>query len=331
MQRGDTLYGIAFRNQVDLRELIAWNDLAEPYTIYPGQRLRIGSEQARSSESIPVAEVARTPRTTRGTEPLRVARGREIAPEPRFDEVPATPPDDDPLHATMGVAPAPSAADSARRVAGAAPPSNREARLGGSPTAPPVASLTAIPIAVDDGVREAVADDTGAAFAAVDPDPSLPPVAMRSAPPPDTLPQTPAEPRRDSTRVAPTRMVGGIGWRWPNSATLVGRYAAADEARQGIRLQGPAGTPVNATADGEVVYSGNGLVGLGELVIIKHGSEYLSAYGLNRKRLVTEGQKVSAGQPVAEMGNSAGVAGLLHFEVRRNGRPIDPLTVLPPR
>lgn len=331
VQRGDTLYGIAFRNQVDLRELIAWNDLAEPYTIYPGQRLRIGSEHARNSESIPAAEVARAPRATGPTEPLRVARGREIAPEPRFDEMPSIPPDDDPLDATMGVAPARPESDAARRVAGAAPTSNSDPGLTGSPTAPPVASLPAIPIAVDEGVREAVADDTQPAPALVDPGPSAPSVAMRTVPPSSALPQTPAEPSSYSTRAAPTRMVGGIGWRWPNSATLVGRYAAADEARQGIRLQGPAGTPVNATADGEVVYSGNGLVGLGELVIIKHGSEYLSAYGLNRKRLVTEGQKVSGGQPVAEMGNSAGVAGLLHFEVRRNGRPIDPLTVLPQR
>ncbi len=334
---GDTLYAIAFRNRVDLRELIAWNGLSDPYTIYPGQRLRIADvvtptpPSSRGSEPSPAARADRSMDPGRGSgrraddASNRVAQGVATA---RPERSSGAAPD------ATGTGSAHAASPAGRTPAGEATHS-RDASSG----APPVSSLPAIPIAVDEGVRAAVVEepeatrepDAGAAEGA----PAG--VAMRTAtpppPPPPQLPRTPAEPQRDAgpIRAMPTRIAGGIGWRWPSSATLVGRFAADDEARQGIRMQGPAGMPVHATADGEVVYSGNGLVGLGELVIIKHGSEYLSAYGLNRKRLVTEGQKVLAGQPVAEMGNSAGVAGLLHFEVRRNGRPIDPLTVLPPR
>ena len=86
-----------------------------------------------------------------------------------------------------------------------------------------------------------------------------------------------------------------------------------------------------AAAAGDVVYSGAGLIGYGELVIIKHSDEFLSAYGHNRKRLVAEGQRVSAGQQIAEMGRSGAARDMLHFEIRRNGKPIDPLPLLPKR
>ena len=86
-----------------------------------------------------------------------------------------------------------------------------------------------------------------------------------------------------------------------------------------------------AAADGEVVYSGNGLLGYGELIIVKHAGEYLSAYAYNRKRLVGEGERVRAGQPIAEMGRRGGALDALHFEIRRDGQPVDPLQFLPPR
>jgi lipoprotein NlpD len=96
-------------------------------------------------------------------------------------------------------------------------------------------------------------------------------------------------------------------------------------------VRGRDGAPVVAAADGEVVYSGNGLVGYGELVIIKHSPAFLSAYGHNRRRLVTEGQRVKAGQQIAEMGRASSGFDALHFEIRRSGRPVDPLQFLPPR
>jgi lipoprotein NlpD len=84
---------------------------------------------------------------------------------------------------------------------------------------------------------------------------------------------------------------------------------------------------VASAADGEVVYSGNGLVGYGELIIVKHSMEFLSAYGGSGKRLVAEGTKVKAGTSLAEIG----AAGIVHFEIRRAGKPVDPLDFLPSR
>ncbi|MEI2721731.1 MAG: peptidoglycan DD-metalloendopeptidase family protein [Gemmatimonadales bacterium] len=112
---------------------------------------------------------------------------------------------------------------------------------------------------------------------------------------------------------------------------MVGTYAAGDPTRQGIDIAGEAGQPVRAARDGEVVYSGAGLIGYGELIIVKHSPELLSAYGHNRVRLVKEGDKVKAGQKIAEMGKNAANRVLLHFEVRKNGKPVDPLPLLPAR
>jgi lipoprotein NlpD len=122
-----------------------------------------------------------------------------------------------------------------------------------------------------------------------------------------------------------------IGWRWPAEGQLVASFVSGDQTRQGINIAGKSGDAVRASADGEVVYSGNGLIGYGELIIVKHSSTMLSAYGHNRRRLVQEGDKVKAGQQIAEMGSSSATRDMLHFEIRRNGKPIDPLGLLPKR
>ena len=93
----------------------------------------------------------------------------------------------------------------------------------------------------------------------------------------------------------------------------------------------PAAQPEPDAADGEVVYSGSGLRGYGELIIIKHSPEFLSAYGHNRRRLVNEGEHVRAGQPIAEMGRTGADRDMLHFEIRRGGNPVDPAGFLPRR
>ncbi|HZV37269.1 MAG TPA: peptidoglycan DD-metalloendopeptidase family protein, partial [Pseudoxanthomonas sp.] len=121
----------------------------------------------------------------------------------------------------------------------------------------------------------------------------------------------------------------GFDWRWPADGTVAGTYAAGNATRQGIDIAGKEGQPVRAAADGVVVYSGAGLVGYGELVIIKHSESWLSAYGHNRRRLVNEGQNVKAGQQIAEMGHSGASRDMLHFEIRYNGKPLDPQEYLP--
>ena len=128
---------------------------------------------------------------------------------------------------------------------------------------------------------------------------------------------------------APTPVASGFNWRWPADGVVVGSYVAGEATKQGIDIAGTNGQAVKAAADGVVVYSGAGLVGYGELIIIKHNEQWLSAYGHNRKRLVNEGQVVKAGQQIAEMGRSGATRDMLHFEIRYNGKPVDPIGYLP--
>jgi lipoprotein NlpD len=212
VNRGDTLYGIAFRNGIDVRDLAAWNGISAPYTIYPGQRLKLFPKNGGSVAST-------SPRPT-----------------------------------------------------GAKPPSSR---------------------------------------------------------PPTTLPTTPQAPRPAPPPSPPA--TSPIAWTWPASGSLISQYVAGEPTRQGIDIGGGNGDAVRAAGDGVVVYSGAGLVGYGELIIVKHNDSWLSAYGHNRMRMVNEGQIVKAGQQIAEMGHTGAARDMLHFEIRYNGKPVDPLAYLPKR
>jgi lipoprotein NlpD len=158
------------------------------------------------------------------------------------------------------------------------------------------------------------------------PPPASPPPAASSPPPTQQQPAPLAPPP-----AAPSVSNGNIAWRWPANGLVVATFVAGDQTRQGIDIAGRAGDPVRAAADGVVVYSGNGLLGYGELIIVKHNPAFLSAYGHNRKRLVKEGDHVSAGQVIAEMGSSSANRDSLHFEIRRNGKPANPADYLPRR
>jgi len=117
-------------------------------------------------------------------------------------------------------------------------------------------------------------------------------------------------------------------WIWPTSGKPRNTFLATRLDRRGIDIAGKAGQSVVAVADGKVVYSGNGLAGYGNLIIIKHSDTYLSAYAYCQKRLVEEGMSVKAGRQIATMGTKDNVA-QLHFEIRRNGKPVDPIKYLP--
>jgi len=151
-----------------------------------------------------------------------------------------------------------------------------------------------------------------------------------AAPRPATQPATPA-PKPAAPAPAPVPASSGFAWRWPAQGVLVNGFVAGDNTRQGVDIGGSSGQAVNAAADGVVVYSGAGLVGYGELIIVKHNEQWLSAYGHNRKRLVNEGQNVKAGEQIAEMGRTGASRDMLHFEIRHNGKPVDPLLYLPKR
>lgn len=130
--------------------------------------------------------------------------------------------------------------------------------------------------------------------------------------------------------VEPTRTGGPSedGWQWPASGSILRGYGT-QPTRQGIDIGGREGSPVYAASSGRVVYNGTGLKGYGKLIIIKHDEQYLSAYGFTRNTRVVEGQDVGPGARIADMGLGPQNKPMLHFEIRRDGQPIDPASVLP--
>jgi lipoprotein NlpD len=238
--RGDTLYSIAFRYGLDYRKLAAFNRISAPYTIYPGQRIRL-------EEATPV-----------GAPPPRPAPQTSTASDPRL-KVPGEPAATiKPLEPVV-TPPAPVA---------------RAGSGGPGPTAEPASA----------------------------PQPAVPPPAA-----------------------------GGkvTQWLWPASGPVTRGYSAS--VHKGIDIGGERGDPVVAVAAGAVVYAGTGIVGFGELLIVKHNEVYLSAYGHNDELLVAEGETVSAGQTIARKGSSGTDTVKLHFEIRKEGKPIDPQRLLPRR
>jgi len=142
----------------------------------------------------------------------------------------------------------------------------------------------------------------------------------------ESLPEPTYKTLATSTRSANGKALGSIkGLQWPLKGKLISRFG---QGHKGIELGQSLGTPVKAAAAGEVVYSGDGLRGYGNLVIIKHNEEFLSAYGHNRLLKVQEGDVVKVGQTIAEVGERNQVP-LLHFEIRYKGKPVDPLLYLP--
>lgn len=216
VMRGDTLYSIAFRHQLDYRKLARWNDIGGGYVIHPGQRLQLfaPASAARTASSRP-------------------------APSSPTGRAPATQPSASPSKPSSS------------------------SRPGRSQPAPSV--VVGDPVASGD-------------------------------------------------------------WRWPAKGSVVRKFS---ERSKGINIAGAVGDAITATADGTVVYAGSALKGYGLLVIVKHSETQLSAYGHNRRILVKEGQRVAAGERLAEMGLGPQRKALVHFEIRINGKPVDPLTKLP--
>ena len=140
----------------------------------------------------------------------------------------------------------------------------------------------------------------------------------------------PAAPARETQPApAPREADDDINWTWPATAPVAMPF---DEARnKGLVFRGKAGDPVYAAADGRVVYAGSGLRGYGNLVILKHNTTYLTAYAHNQTLLVKDDQNVKRGQKIAEMGSSDADSVQLHFEIRKQGKPIDPARLLPAR
>jgi lipoprotein NlpD len=135
-------------------------------------------------------------------------------------------------------------------------------------------------------------------------------------------PSLASAPARTATKVE-------LRWKWPINGKVVRRFALKGDINKGVDISGKDGQKVNSAAAGTVVYAGGGLRGYGKLVILKHSDNYLSAYGNNSEILVKEGDTVSRGKTIARLAASGGNDPLLHFEIRRDGKPEDPLKYLP--
>lgn len=220
--RGDTLYSIAFRYGLDFRRLASANGIAAPYTIYPGQALKL------AEAPLPVRPAASTQKTAPSQKPA-----------PKSDSTPASP-------------------------------------------AKPVVKVA---------------------------------------------PKTPTKASSNTAPGVPKKKASG--WQWPVAGRVSRRFD--DRVHKGIDITGERGTSIVATAAGKVVYAGTGIAGYGLMLILRHDDVYLSAYGHTDEILVTEGDVVRAGQLIARRGSSGTDSVKLHFEIRRRGRPIDPLTLLPAR
>jgi len=142
-----------------------------------------------------------------------------------------------------------------------------------------------------------------------------------------TIPPQPAA----SAPAAAATSDGNLTFAWPVSPHGNVLNSFDDNRNKGLNIGGTPGEAVKAAADGRVVYAGNGLRGYGNLIIIKHNATYLTAYAHNRALMVKEGDAVTKGQKIAEMGNSDSDRVMLHFEIRRQGKPVDPMTYLPPQ
>ena len=222
VERGETLYKIAWQHRVDERDLIAWNAIRDPAGLRVGQRLRL------------------------------------------------------------------------------VPPRGY--------VAPPVVPPAAPPVTVSSPRPTTARTPSGASTSRSTPPRAKPPATRAVTPPPRPAP----------VATAPT-------WSWPTDGRIVANFGANGGISSGIAIGGREGQPVRAAAAGRVVYAGGGLIGYGQLVIIKHDDVFLSAYGYNSNLLVTQGQEVARGTTIALMGQGPERQPRLHFEIRRNGVPVDPL------
>ena len=162
---------------------------------------------------------------------------------------------------------------------------------------------------------------SGSIIAAAKPPPKPPPAAPPKQPATQTVSKSAASPS------SATRSVAGVRWMRPTSGKTISTFGRG--GNKGIDIGGTFEQPIRAAGPGRVVYAGGGLIGYGKLVIVKHDSRILSAYAHNERLHVGEGDEVKGGQHIADMGRSGKGRAMLHFEIRRDGKPVDPLRYLP--
>ena len=194
-----------------------------------------------------------------------------------------------------------------------------DASQGGVPGTNAQTQIKSTPVAQQPVIT--YSDDSGSTGGKMLPSKGANNVATTTAP--VTAPPTVSSTTNSTTPVG--------SWRWPTDGKIIDNFSAAEGGNKGIDIAGSRGQPVVATASGRVVYAGNALRGYGNLIIIKHNDDYLSAYAHNDTMLVREQQEVKAGQKIATMGSTGTSSVRLHFEIRYKGKSVNPLRYLPQR
>lgn len=265
VEKGDTLYFIAYVTDKDVKEIIRYNDLAPPYTIFPGQKLKLW--------------------------------------QPSY-----TPPSYGQKTPTVVSVPA-------------------------AVTVPAVVSVTPPPVPVSPPVNVSKNSSQQATPKEVKKSPQVvkkdPPKKVDQSKPKEYVEPTKKQ-NVNKTVSTPKPKNNKISkWLWPTKGRVIKNFSAGDQGNKGIDIAGQRGQAIVSTAGGTVVYSGNALRGYGNLVIVKHNDNYLSAYAHNDQLLVSEGQSVKAGQKIATMGSSGANSVRLHFEIRYKGKSVNPKRYLP--
>ncbi|TOB03800.1 peptidoglycan DD-metalloendopeptidase family protein [Vibrio parahaemolyticus] len=232
VKKGDTLYFIAYVTDKDVNDLVRYNELSQPYTIYPGQKLKLWAPKYVA------------PKYGQKVEPVVV----------------------------------------------------------------PVVTTTPPPVVKPTTTTKSVTS------------------SKNSSQKPTTTPTKVAQKEPPTTTVQNDKV---SKWLWPTKGRVIKNFSAGEQGNKGIDIAGQRGQPIVSTAAGTVVYSGNALRGYGNLIIVKHNDNYLSAYAHNDKLLVTEGQSVKSGQKIATMGSSGAKSVKLHFEIRYQGKSVNPKRYLP--
>lgn len=254
VEKGDTLYFIAYVTDKDVKEIISYNGLTAPYTIYPGQKLKLWRP-------------AYNPPAYGGT-----GAGVAVA----AVATPSTPGSN-----------SSSSKNSTQRVTSNNSKNNQQTASKQPPKR------------VDQSKSKEYVEPTGK----------------------QNVNKTVSKPTANNNKVSK--------WLWPTKGRVIKNFSAGDQGNKGIDIAGQRGQSIVSTAGGTVVYSGNALRGYGNLVIIKHNDNYLSAYAHNDRLLVREGQSVKAGQKIATMGSSGTSSVRLHFEIRYQGKSVNPKRYLP--
>ncbi|SDL92740.1 lipoprotein NlpD [Modicisalibacter muralis] len=331
VKAGDTLYGIAWRQSMDFRQLARLNNLKPPYRLQPGQTLRLVPGATATTSTAAVASNSTQGSSVSGVTTVQnpdwlapdtaaIERNQGLSSRPLNGS-----------SGTNGAAPSGQALSGAAVAGGASAPGpiyNYDTPGAGEPPAanPPGANRQVASAGTTAGSSAAGASaDTTVSSSSGNTTANGGDTRVDAG---TAVAGEPADPEAQQRTFTP---VEDIPWQWPTEGQLVGRFDDGSDITAGIDIAGQKGQPVKAAGPGIVVYAGDGVRGYGNLILLKHNDRFLSAYAHNDSLTVEENDVVRAGEVIATMGNTDADSVKLHFEVRKDGQPQDPLEVLPPR